>query len=141
MRLQGWRAVLAVAPLAALSLALTSCSDDDNGTGSSPTVTATTVSVAPVSGASTTPFVFTGEITSSGAGPVTFRWVHDDGTQTDTQTVNFTGAGTQSVTHTWDSIGCSTSSRSKWAQLQILTPNAMNSTQTTITVNAASSCP
>ena len=70
-----------------------------------------------------------------------FRWVHDDGTQTDTQTLNFTGAGTQTVTHTWDSIGCSTTARSKWAQLQVLTPNAMSSSQTAITVNAATSCP
>jgi hypothetical protein len=142
MRLQGWRAVLAAAPLAVLSLALTGCDDaNDNGTGSSATVTATTVSVAPVSGASSTPFVFTGEITASGSGPVTYRWVHDDGSQTDTQTLNFTGAGTQTVTHTWDSISCSTSDRSKWAQLQILTPNAMSSAQTAITVNAAGNCP
>jgi hypothetical protein len=141
MRLQGWRAVLAAAPLAVLSLALTSCSDDDNGTGSSATVTATTVRVAPVSGMPSTPFVFTGEITATGSGPVTFRWVHDDGTQTDTQTLNFTGAGTQTVTHTWDNISCSTSERSKWAKLEVLTPNAMSSTQTAITVNAATSCP
>jgi hypothetical protein len=133
--------VLAAAPLAVLSLALTGCDDDDNGTGSSATVTATTVSVAPVSGASSTPFVFTAEITSTGSGPVTYRWVHDDGFQTDTQTLNFTGAGTQTVTHTWDNISCSTSSRSKWVQLQILTPNAISSTQTAITVNPASSCP
>ena len=141
MRLQSWRAVLAAAPLVVLSLTLASCSDDDNGTGSSATVSGTTASVALVSGMLSTPFVFTGEITATGSGPVTFRWVHDDGTQTDTQTLNFTGAGTQTVTHTWDSIGCSTTARSKWAQLQVLTPNAMSSSQTAITVNAATSGP
>ena len=71
----------------------------------------------------TTPFVFTGQITTTGPAEVTYRWAHDDGTMTPVATLTFSGPSTQTVTHTWDTVGCATTERNRWARLVIVSPN------------------
>ena len=66
-------------------------------------------------------FNITANITTNGAGSVTYRWVRSDGA-TDTVThppVNFSGAGTQSVNTSWST----TASGAKWMDIYIDEPN------------------
>ena len=139
MELRRWRQVLLALPLVGMALAVGAC-NDDNGTNSTGAVSATTVAVAPATGPTATQFTFTGQITTSGKATVTYRWERDDGTTTDVQTLTFDNAGTQTVTTTWDPGGCSTNSRARWVKLDVLTPNAMTSTQTNFTQDASASC-
>ena len=140
MKTRCWRHALLALPFAGLALAMGAC-NNDNGTGSTGAVSTAAVSVSPVSGPTTTMFTFTGQITTSGKATVTYRWERDDGTLSDVQTLTFDNAGTQTVTTTWDPGGCSTSSRDRWVRLDVLTPNAVNSSQTAFTQSASTSCP
>jgi len=66
-------------------------------------------------------FNITANITVNRAGSVTYRWIRSDGA-TDTVThppVNFTGAGTQSVSTSWST----TASGDKWMDIYIDGPN------------------
>jgi hypothetical protein len=140
MKLRRWRGALLALPFAGLALAMSAC-NDDNGTNSTGAVSQAAVTVSPVSGPTATTFTFTGEITTSGKATVTYRWEHDDGTMTDVATLSFDNAGTQTVSHTWDPGGCATSSRDRWARLDVLTPNTINSAQTFVKQDASQSCP
>ena len=66
-------------------------------------------------------FTITANITTNSAGTVTYHWVRsDNATDTATHTpVNFTGAGTQSVSTTWST----TASGDKWMDIYIDAPN------------------
>jgi hypothetical protein len=140
MELKRWRHALLALPVAGLALALGAC-NNDNGTNSNGAVSTTAVTVTPVSGPTATTFTATGQITTSGKATVTYRWERDDGTMSDVQTLTFDNASTQSVTTTWDPGGCSTSSRTRWIKLDVLTPNVMTSTQTNFTQDASANCP
>jgi hypothetical protein len=140
MELRGWRLALLAVPFAGLALAMGAC-NSDNGTNSTGAVSTAAVTVTPVSGSSATTFAFSGQITTSGKATVTYRWVRDDGTMSDVTSLAFDSASTQTVTTTWDPGGCSTSSRARWVQLEVLTPNAMNSSQAAFTQDPSPSCP
>ena len=139
MESRRWRHALLALPIAGLALALGAC-NNDNGTNSTGAVSQTAVTVSPVSGPTPTSFTFTGQITTSGKATVTYRWERDDGTMSDVQTLTFDNAATQTVTTSWDPGGCSTSSRARWVRLDVLTPNAMNSSQAAFTQDASPSC-
>ena len=57
-------------------LTLAAACGSDNSAAPTPVVSAVTASVTPTTGAS---FTFAGTITSTGAGPVTYRWERGDG--------------------------------------------------------------
>ncbi len=65
---------------------------------------------------------FTGQITTNGAGTVTYHWERSDGSSTAVETLNFTAAGSQTVTRTW-SLGSSGTNYSGWQRLYIDSPN------------------
>lgn len=63
-------------------------------------------------------FDLSGAITANGASTVTYRWERNDGVASPTKTLTFTGAGSQTVTHSWqiDATG------SFWVWIHVLTP-------------------
>ena len=75
----------------------------------------------------TTSFTFTGYITINGPGSVSYRWERSDGTSGSTQTINFTGSGTQTVNDNWTIS--STTGFTGWEKLHILSPNDLSSNQ------------
>ena len=77
---------------------------------------------------------YSGRITTNGAGTVSYRWVRSDGVG-ETRTLNFSAAGTQTVTS-----GTVTYNQSAtyWAKLEVLAPNAMTSDQAKFTLNCTS---
>jgi len=140
MEMKRWHGALLALPVAGLALATSGC-DDNNATNATGAVSQTAVTVSPASGPTATMFNFTGQIATSGKAEVTYRWEHDDGSMTPVASLSFDSAGTQIVTHAWDPGGCSTSSRDRWVKLDVLTPNAMSSTQTFVKQDASPSCP
>ena len=141
MNLERWRALLPVAVVALSGFLMASC-NDDSPTNADGMVTAATVSADPGTGSSTTSFNFTGQITTTDAATVTYRWEHDNGDMTDIATLPFDAAGTKSVTHAWDPDGCSIlTSNDRWARLVVLTPNAMTSTQAIVHIQPSVTCP
>jgi serine/threonine-protein kinase len=90
-----------------------------------PTVQA---SVAPPVAASqcTVPssFTYQGTITSTGPGPVSYRWVYSSGRQGPVQTVDFSAAGSLPVTGTTvNTLAIGTG----WAEIQMLSPDKVTS--------------
>jgi hypothetical protein len=73
---------------------------------------------------------FSGSITVNAAGTVTYRWEKSDGSSTASQNLNFSGAGSQTVTDTWDL----TAKNSGWEKLHVLTPNDVTSNQANYSV-------
>jgi hypothetical protein len=77
-----------------------------------------TPSVAP--GGCPRTFTFTGIITASGPCTVTYRWERSDGASSPLQSLTFPGAGSVTVTQSWQ-----TGISSGWMQLHVLTPNEL----------------
>jgi hypothetical protein len=71
-------------------------------------------------------FTFTGDIETNGAGTVTYYWNFGNGTKTAEKTLNFSSAGTQSVSTTWN-LGTTGPESSNpfngWARIYIDAPN------------------
>ncbi len=78
-------------------------------------------------------FTFTGTITVSEAGTVTYKWERSDGSATPTETMTFAGASSQTAVNAWDV----STSGSSWQRLRILTPNETYSAQANITVSCS----
>lgn len=93
-------------------------------------VTGVTAAVSPTSYIGPCPkkFEFTANITTNGAGTVTYKWARSDGAGSPTETLVFTSATTQPASP--DSWTLS-SPGSKWEKIQILTPNTLDSNQAT----------
>ncbi len=64
-------------------------------------------------------FKWTAKITANKAGTVTYHWVRSDGSDSSTETLKFTEAGTHSVSDTWDI----TAPDSGWERIYIEEPN------------------
>jgi hypothetical protein len=93
-----------------------------------------TASVSPASYTGICPalFTFTGVITSTAPGPVTFTWDRSDGATSPNVTLNFTAPGSQTVTDTWTLSP--TSPFTGWERVHVLTPNAVVSNQASFTL-------
>ena len=72
-----------------------------------------------IEGACPQTFNFQAQITTNGAGTVTYYWTRSDGAHGPTKTLNFTEAGTQTVTSSW-SLGLTYSG---WKKIYIEDPN------------------
>ena len=96
-----------------------------------PYVTSTAVVDLPTfTGTCPNVFTFTGTITSTVAGDVTYRWLRSDGALAPVETINFAAPGSQTVSTTWTLSAEGT----KWQQLQILTPTVTRSNQSSFTL-------
>jgi hypothetical protein len=70
---------------------------------------------------------FTGTIQATGPGRVSYVWERSDGaTQTTPSTVDFTSAGSRTVTHTW-TLGGPGREVSGWQRLRVISPGEMRS--------------
>ena len=76
---------------------------------------------------------FNGTITTNGAADVKYTWVSSDGATWPEHSLHFAGAGTQRANETW-SLGAT---NTVWAQLKVLSPNAVFSPR----ANARVACP
>lgn len=85
-------------------------------------------------------FTFSGTITSSRATLVTYRWIRSDGATGPTSTLDFTGAGSQSVETTW-TLGATGTTGTFWEQIQILSPVTGTSNQASFTLDCTGSRP
>ena len=88
-------------------------------------VTAATagVDVSSFSGSCPKRLTFTGTITASEAGQVTYKWERHDGSAGPTQTMTFNAASSQTASTVWD-VSPSTSG---WQRVHVLTPNDLTS--------------
>lgn len=71
---------------------------------------------------------FTGTIATNGAAQVTYTWTSSDNSTWPQATLQFTGAGTQTVKETW-TLGGPQQAVSAWVRLKIISPNAYLSNQ------------
>lgn len=99
-------------------------------------VTGVTADVDPkiFSGACPKSITYSGTITTNGPGTVTYKWVRSDG-ESETRTINFTAAGSRTVT---SSNVTYNQSATHWAKLQVTAPNAMISDQAKFTLSCVS---
>jgi len=99
-------------------------------------VTASTAAVAPpASGACPQNFVFTGDITVTGTGVVTYQWIRSDATTGPSQTLTFLVPGTQNVApDNWNITGAPAFVFAGWSQISISSPNAFTSNQANFTL-------
>ncbi|HNT55245.1 MAG TPA: NBR1-Ig-like domain-containing protein [Anaerolineaceae bacterium] len=74
---------------------------------------------------------FTGSMTASAPGTVTYYWERSDGAKSATQSLTFTAAGTQNVTYTWQ-LGANTSG---WVKIYVDQPNHQYFAPVNFTVN------
>jgi len=88
-----------------------------------------TVSPKHYTGSCPTVFTFTGTITSTSAGTVTYTWIRNDHGVSPTLTLVFATAGTQSVTpSTWDRGVIPPKTKAKgWEKIEILSPTVSTS--------------
>jgi hypothetical protein len=87
--------------------------------------TATVTEIADVSGnCASHKFTFTGSITVSAPGTVTYYWKRSDASSPTTQSITFTSAGTQTVSTDW-TYGATTATSPRNASMAIYidTPN------------------
>lgn len=95
-------------------------------------VTDVNVSVSPTNITTSCPktFTCTAIITANGAGTVTYRWENSEGGYSPTQTMTFTGAGSQTAYNAWtrDTSG------NYWVRVRVLTPNELVSNQAGFTL-------
>jgi hypothetical protein len=75
-------------------------------------------------------FTFTGTLTSSGAGLVTYRWMRSDSSSTKPATLRFAGAGSRTVRDVWAPGGAPFTG---WSELVVLRPNSLTSNRAKIT--------
>ncbi|HOU43917.1 MAG TPA: NBR1-Ig-like domain-containing protein [Anaerolineaceae bacterium] len=87
-------------------------------------VTSIGMSANPASHSGTCPvtITFTGAVTASAPGTVTYYWEQSDGARTGLKSIEFTSAGTLNVSHTW-SVGSPGSSLNGWARIYVDAPN------------------
>jgi hypothetical protein len=99
-------------------------------------VTSVTASVNPPFFSGTCPTTFNSYtlITANGPGTVTYRWEDSEGGIKSTESLYFSGAGSQSVSTTWP-VGLS---GTVWVRLHILSPNETLSNQASFTLICAS---
>ncbi len=79
-------------------------------------------------------FVFTAQITTNGAGTVTYRWERSDSASAPTQTLTFGAAGTQTVTATWDRWFVPGDNKTGWERVYVDNPNHQYFSKATFTV-------
>lgn len=110
--------------------------DCTSGASQSFAVTSVTADVDPEIFSGTCPksVNYSGVITANGPGTVTYKWVRSDG-EGEARTINFTGAGSQTVT---SSSVTYNQSATYWAKLQVTAPNSMISDQAKFTLNCTS---
>ena len=110
--------------------------DCTSGASQSFAVTNVTANVNPEIFSGTCPKTvnYSGVITANGPGTVTYKWVRSDG-EGEARTINFTAAGSQTVTSGNMTYG---QSGTHWAKLQVTAPNAMISDQAKFTLNCVS---
>lgn len=70
-------------------------------------------------------FTFTGTVTASEPGTVTYKWERSDGTATPLETLIFAGSGSLTVVNAWDVP----STVDGWARLKVMSPNELASNQ------------
>ncbi len=106
-------------------------------------VTSVTASAQPqrYSGPCPTTVRFTGTITATGSGTVTYAWQRSDGATSGKETLTFAASGTQTVTESWSLGGPSLPSFSGWEQLVVLAPQSLTSNQATFTVSCLGNSP
>jgi hypothetical protein len=80
-------------------------------------------------------FNFDGTITTNAAGNVTYRWARNDGYLGPIQVLTFLVPGTQPVATEPYTIGEPGFVASGWGQIQVVSPNAVNSNQANFTLN------
>jgi len=87
---------------------------------------------APASGTRTCPYAinYTYDITTNGPGTVTYHFEQSDTATSSTQTLNFTAAGTKTVSYTWNVSSSGTYS----VRCRTLTPNNMSGNSVPVTV-------
>lgn len=90
-------------------------------------VVAASASVSPTSGSGGTDYVFTAVIATNGPTAVSYRWEHDDGVLGPVETINFSGASTQSVAHAWTPGACFGADKTRWSRVVVMSPNALES--------------
>ncbi len=88
-----------------------------------------TLSANPVKYAGSCPakITFKGRISASEPGRVQYKFIRSDGANAPVQTINFTKAGSKSVSTTWTLGGASLPSYSGWEAIQIVYPYSMQS--------------
>lgn len=70
-------------------------------------------------------FTFTGTITASEPGTVTYKWERSDGTATPLETLIFAGSGSLTVTNAWDV----NATIDAWSRVKVMSPNEVTSNQ------------
>ncbi len=86
------------------------------------------------SGACPTTFNFYAAITANGPGTATYRWERSDGGVQQTQSISFTGPGSQTVSTTWQ-LGAQ---GSYWVRVHVFSPNETISNQASFTLICSS---
>ena len=99
-------------------------------TGIRVTAASAGVDLSSFSGACPKRLTFTGTITASEAGQVTFKWERHDGSAAPTETMTFAAGSAQTTSIVWD-VSASTSG---WQRLHVLTPNDLISNDARIVV-------
>jgi hypothetical protein len=144
MRRAGDRRFGIAALVLALSVSSTACFGGllDQFAPSSTTKTSTTVAgirvtaasagvdIASFSGSCPKRMTFTGTISASEAGQVTYKWERHDGSATPIETMTFNAGSTQTTSTAWD-VSPSTTG---WQRLHVLTPNDLTSNDARIVV-------
>ena len=99
-------------------------------------VTSVTTSANPPSfyGACPTTFYFYAVITVNGPGTVTYRWEGSDGGLEPIHSINFYGAGSQTINTSWQLAATG----SYWARVHVFTPNEVISNSASFSLSCAS---
>jgi hypothetical protein len=107
----------------------TSKSTTDSSATSGFRVSAVTagVDIATYTGACPKTLTFTGTITATEAGAVTYKWERSDGSASPIGTMTFAAGGAQTVSET----RALTVTTTGWERLHVLTPNDLQSNQAT----------
>lgn len=143
------RALRLITLVALLCLPAAACADlfdnlfkpssEGGGSESGGTTTTTGVRVTAVTAgvdsglfAGTCPkrFTFTGTITASEPGTISYKWERSDGTATPLETLIFTGSGSLTVVNAWDVA----STGNGWARVKTMSPNEVTSNQAGFTL-------
>jgi hypothetical protein len=112
-----WTSIIAVNPVAAFAVTSANTTVDNAGP--------VTCNVSPYH-----TFTFTANITTNGAGIVTYHWIRDDSPNAGSGTLTYSAAGTQTVSITWMQSGSGVSS---WMQIYIDSPNHQGFNKVNIT--------